>query len=165
MRFDATIKIIPVSWTAPEAEALRTIRFTVFCDEQKVPREIELDDIDPIAHHVLGIDVNGNPVATGRLFADPDDPGGGRIGRMAVIATERGRGYGGKILAALMREGLRRGYVRLTLHAQVQAEPFYARYGFVAEDPVFDEAGIAHRTMRATAEQARRHLGLPEPPG
>ena len=35
------------------------------------------------------------------------------------------------------------------LHAQIRAEAFYARLGFVAEGGVFEDAGIPHRCMRA----------------
>ncbi len=33
------------------------------------------------------------------------------------------------------------------LDAQVQVIPFYEKLGFVAEGPVFDDAGIPHRRM------------------
>jgi predicted GNAT family N-acyltransferase len=35
----------------------------------------------------------------------------------------------------------------VVLHAQTHALRFYERQGFVADGPVFDEAGIAHRRM------------------
>jgi predicted GNAT family N-acyltransferase len=34
------------------------------------------------------------------------------------------------------------------LNAQLHAVPFYARHGFAAEGDPFDDAGIAHVTMR-----------------
>jgi predicted GNAT family N-acyltransferase len=40
------------------------------------------------------------------------------------------------------------GHAELRLHAQLTAQAFYARHGFTAEGPRFDEAGIAHQSMR-----------------
>jgi predicted GNAT family N-acyltransferase len=39
------------------------------------------------------------------------------------------------------------GVLTLMLHSQVSAIPFYAKLGFVAQGPAYDEAGIPHRNM------------------
>jgi ElaA protein len=39
------------------------------------------------------------------------------------------------------------GLRRAKLGSQVHAVPFYERLGFVAEGPVYDDAGIPHRDM------------------
>jgi len=36
----------------------------------------------------------------------------------------------------------------LKLHAQMPVVSFYERLGYTAEGPVFDEAGILHRSMK-----------------
>jgi predicted GNAT family N-acyltransferase len=47
-------------------------------------------------------------------------------------------------LIAIARQ---RGDVRVRLHAQTRAMPFYARFGFAPVGVEFMEAGIPHRTM------------------
>ena len=133
------IVITTVSFEA-EREAIYEIRKTVFIIEQAVPEEIEIDEHDSDARHVLAY-VDGRAVGTGRITSD------GRIGRMAVLAEYRGRGVGRAILDALIAIGCRAITPELFLSAQCHAIPFYERSGFVAEGPVYQEAGIDHRHM------------------
>ncbi|MGK5015260.1 MULTISPECIES: GNAT family N-acetyltransferase [unclassified Janthinobacterium] len=118
------------------------IRFEVFVDEQKVPAEIELDDMDAVCLHAVAYDGSGNAIGTGRLLPD------GHIGRMAVRQPGRGTGVGGAILSLLMQKARERGDAAVVLNAQTVAAPFYARHGFVQQGEVFEEAGIAHVEMR-----------------
>lgn len=118
------------------------IRFEVFVDEQKVPAEIELDDMDAVCLHAVAYDDFGAAIGTGRLLPD------GHIGRMAVRQPGRGTGVGGAILTLLMDKARARGDAAVVLNAQTVAAPFYARHGFVQAGDVFEEAGIAHVEMR-----------------
>jgi predicted GNAT family N-acyltransferase len=152
------IRVEPIAWDSPQGEMARRIRIEVFVKEQRVPPELELDDIDRIAYHVLAYDAARKPMATGRLFEDPARPNRGRIGRMAVEPSARGQGYGNAVLRALMREGLRRGYEKLVLDSQVHAVPFYAKAGFTAFGEEHYDAGIRHRMMEMSAEKARKIL-------
>ncbi len=117
------------------------VRFTVFVQEQGVPVELELEPLDADCVHAV-IEIDGRPVATGRLCPD------GRIGRMAVLKDFRSQGLGSEILRALISAAEKRGHDETYLHAQLHALDFYARHGYVAEGPEFDEAGISHRHMR-----------------
>jgi len=136
------MKIIVDNWEALRADA-QPIRFDVFVDEQQVPAEIELDDMDAVSLHAVAYDEQGAPLATGRLLPD------GHIGRMAVRRTGRGKGVGGAVLQALMGAARQRGDSGVVLNAQRHAEPFYAAHGFEREGDEFMEAGIPHITMRA----------------
>ena len=118
------------------------IRFEVFVDEQKVPAEIELDDMDAVCLHAVAYDASGVAIGTGRLLPD------GHIGRMAVRQPGRGTGVGGAILTLLMEKARERGDAAVVLNAQTVAAPFYARHGFVQQGEQFEEAGIAHVEMR-----------------
>lgn len=118
------------------------IRFEVFVDEQKVPAEIELDDMDAVCLHAVAYDEAGKAIGTGRLLPD------GHIGRMAVRQPGRGTGVGGAILTLLMDKARARGDAAVVLNAQTVAAPFYARHGFVQQGEQFEEAGIAHVEMR-----------------
>ena len=143
--------VMPVGWSAAREE-LRRIRYAVFVEEQKVPEELEWDDADELAYHVLALSGAREPIGTGRLLPD------GRIGRMAVALDWRSRGVGAAILQALIERAKAAGFTRVHLHAQTHALGFYARYGFVVEGEEFDEAGIPHRAMALTLapEPSRR---------
>jgi len=128
-----------MSWEEARAQA-SPIRFTVFCEEQGVPREIELDEHDAVSVHALVFD-EGKPVATGRLLPD------GHIGRMAVLKDWRNRGLGGLMLQRLIEKARERGDKRIVLSAQVHAVPFYRAHGFVPQGSEYMEAGIRHQQM------------------
>jgi len=137
-----------VDWEAARADA-RPVREAVFVVEQKVPLEMEWDDLDPVCVHAIARDAAGRAIGTGRLLPDA------RIGRMAVLAEWRGRGVGAAVLVALVERAEQRGMKQVTLHAQTHAAGFYARYGFVAEGDVFMEADIPHVTMTRTLAAGR----------
>ncbi|MGY1827832.1 GNAT family N-acetyltransferase [Blastococcus sp. SYSU DS0541] len=133
-----------VATPADRAEVV-ALRTRVFVDEQGVPPEIEQDDADATALHVLSRDGSGRVVATGRLLLDGATA---RIGRMAADAAVRGRGHGAAVLAELHRQALAGGATEVVLHAQLPARRFYERAGYAAVGEVYEEAGIAHVTMR-----------------
>jgi predicted GNAT family N-acyltransferase len=127
-------------WERARAEASR-IRLAVFVEEQRVPREIEMDEHDAASVHALAYD-DGAVVGTGRLLSD------GHIGRMAVLKAHRAHGVGGAILLRLIEEARRRGMREVVLSAQTHALEFYRKHGFAPRGPVYIEAGIPHREMR-----------------
>lgn len=131
-----------VDWEARQATLL-AIRVAVFVDEQGVPPELEHDEHDRRAIHLLASNHEGRPVGTARLLTD------GHIGRMAVLPAWRNRGIGTAMLRRLLQIAAGQGLSSVFLHAQCQAEPFYARLGFTAKGGVFQDAGIPHRCMRA----------------
>jgi len=135
----AQIDVVNTSF-AENRELIFGIRKTVFVVEQSVPEDIELDELDPDAQHVLAF-IDGVPVGTGRITSQ------GRIGRMAVLSEYRGHGVGREILLALVEMGRNFGIDRLCLSAQCHAIPFYERMGFVAQGDIYEEAGIPHRWM------------------
>jgi predicted GNAT family N-acyltransferase len=127
----------------PDLDRAFEIRRQVFLEEQKVSPELEYDDDDRRAVHVVAAR-RGEVIATGRIVFHPDHA---RVGRMAVLAEHRGRGVGRAILLELLRAAGEHGARHIVLHAQVQAIGFYESLGFVASGDVFDEAGIPHRQM------------------
>jgi predicted GNAT family N-acyltransferase len=133
----------------PEVVDLRT---RVFVGEQGVPPEIERDDRDAGAVHVVSRagsgELAGRVVATGRLLLSEDGSGTAGIGRMAADASVRGQGHGAAVLDELHRQAALRGATAVELHAQVTARRFYERAGYTAVGEEYLEAGIAHITMR-----------------
>lgn len=141
---EAMARIEIGSWQSLGAGA-RQVRREVFIDEQHIPMEMEIDQADETAVHALACNRMGVPVATGRLLQRSS--GVGQIGRMAVTRVLRGANLGRDVLLALMQAASQRGDHAVVLHAQRNAELFYARFGFVARGEAFEEAGIMHIEM------------------
>ncbi len=119
------------------------VRIAVFVEEQQIPREEELDDLDATAVHCVAY-LAGTPVGAGRLvLAD----GYAKIGRMAVLPSYRGSGIGRDVLKALEREAANRGMSHVKLSAQLHAAGFYDRAGYQRIGDVYDEVGIPHIAM------------------
>lgn len=145
------IQVVPVKNQGDFAAAM-AIREVVFIEEQSVPVELERDDEDPTAFHVIAFN-RGHAIATGRLLEMAVAPEGetgrwGQIGRMAVLAAQRKHGVGRRVLAALENEARRRGFAGVMVHSQVHAQGFYEREAYAALGPVFVEAGMPHVEMR-----------------
>ena len=122
--------------------SIRHVRETVFIDEQRVPRDLEFDERDPLCLHVLVFD-GDTPIGTGRLDLDY----GGKVGRVAVVATHRRAGVGTAVMERLHAIARERKQPRLWCHAQLTAVPFYERLGYARSGPLFVEAGIDHVRM------------------
>ncbi|MDY0745662.1 YbgC/FadM family acyl-CoA thioesterase [Paucibacter sp. R3-3] len=145
--FEAGEPVIEVrigGWDELGAQA-GAIRQAVFVDEQKIPAEMEWDAADASCVHAVAFNRFGMPLATGRLLEHV--PGVAKIGRMAVARSMRGGRVGRAVLDALMREGRALGYGEAVLHAQLSAQGFYTRAGFVQRGASFEEAGIGHVEM------------------
>ena len=61
-----------------------SIRIEVFVEEQGVPSEEELDELDETSFHAIAR-INTYPVGTGRLI--PEGNNNGRIGRMGKLGN------------------------------------------------------------------------------
>jgi len=135
--------ILIQSWQEASKAAF-AIRHKVFIEEQGVPEDLELDELDPLAMHALAFQ-DSKCVGTGRLV----NIGGqnGQIDRMAVLPRFRNQGFGRGILRKLMAHAQSEGMVSLILHSQVSAIPFYEKQGFQIQGNVYDEVGIPHRNM------------------
>ena len=137
------MKLVIQSWQ--EARDLATrVRHAVFVEEQYVPIELELDSIDSRAWHALAY-LNGVCVGTARLFTENDRC---HIGRMAVLATYRRQGLGSALLSTLVQYAQAHHMGSIYLNAQVAVIPFYAKFHFISEGAIFNDAGILHQTMR-----------------
>jgi predicted GNAT family N-acyltransferase len=149
--------------SAQDMAAVYALRYGVFVGEQAVPEELERDELDEAADHVVALR-DGVVIGTGRLVdgrIDVDgrlEPGSlgaiGTIGRMAVSASARGIGTGRALLDRLVERAGERGLPAVELHAQVHARVFYQRAGFSAFGDVYLEAGIEHVGMRRDLQAA-----------
>jgi predicted GNAT family N-acyltransferase len=126
--------------------AAQVVRTAVFVQEQGISPEDEWDADDAIALHAVLLDINGAPMGNARLLQPTANVA--KVGRMAVLKEARGRGYGVRLLQALVLEARRRGNKEVRLSAQRSAEGFYTAYGFSIVGEPFDEVGIPHVEMR-----------------
>ena len=137
------MEILIKSWKEAEADAF-LVRQKVFIQEQRVPAELELDEFDSSAVHVLAYQ-DKHCIGTGRLVNLSNQQS--QIGRMAVLAQFRGTGTGKQILEKLIQLASSQEAKLIVLHSQVAAIPFYEKLGFEVQGPTYDEAGIPHRNM------------------
>ncbi len=134
-------RILITDWRS-DRQRLSQIRRTVFIDEQGVPAELEWDDDDASAVHLLAVDSGDMPIGCARVLPD------GHIGRMAVLQSWRGKGVGRALLQRALEAARAQGHSIVRLSAQIHAAGFYVRHGFVAEGDEYLEAGIPHLAMR-----------------
>ena len=125
-------------------DACMAIRQRVFVEEQNVPPELEHDEYDATAVHLLARDAEGRAVGTARLLIDG---AAAKIGRVAVLAEARGTGAGLALIRAALAELRHRGVAEARLGSQTHAIGFYEKLGFAAEGLEYDDAGIPHRDM------------------
>ena len=119
------------------------MRRIVFIEEQGVSLADEIDGMDDEAVHVL-LTQNGAPVGTARMLSNGDT---GKIGRVAVLKPHRGKGYGKRLVMALIEHAKAQGLARVKLGSQMDAAGFYEGLGFTATGDPFLDAGQPHQMM------------------
>lgn len=125
-------------------EQARAVRRTVFVEEQGVSEDLEMDDKDSDATHVVITD-GETPVATARTrFVEADVV---KIERVAVLESYRGEGLGKEVMTTAEQAAVDSGATEAVLHAQRRVEDFYSGIGYEAVGEEFEEAGIPHVEM------------------
>jgi predicted GNAT family N-acyltransferase len=127
-------------------EEVFRIRREVFVEEQHVPEAEEYDTFEDTSRHFLVI-ADGNPVATARWRVTDL---GIKLERFAVRQSWRGQGVGGALLQAVLEDVQQYNAdnnLKVYLHAQLDAIPFYSAYRFVIEGERFEECNILHYKM------------------
>lgn len=113
----------------------------MFVKEQSVSAEEEWDGQDEHCLHFLAVNQAGVALGCARLQAN------GKVERMAVLEHSRHLGIGRKLLTSVIESATTSGLTDLYLHAQLHAEPFYRRMGFLPQGETFVEANIEHVRM------------------
>jgi predicted GNAT family N-acyltransferase len=121
------------------------LRERVFCGEQGVLPEEEVDGRDDDAEHLVAIDGRGGEVVgTLRLLTDGATA---KIGRVVVARERRREGIALRMLERAVARAAEIGCTRAILAAQTRATEVYRRAGFEVESGVFTEARIEHVWM------------------
>ncbi|WP_054027015.1 GNAT family N-acetyltransferase [Bacillus sp. FJAT-28004] len=129
--------------TDEQLEEAYKIRKTVFVKEQGVAEEVELDEFDAIADHVL-VYYENVPVGTGRVRIVDDMA---KIERICVLASHRMHKLGKAIMDELELIAHEKGLKKAKLHGQVQAAAFYEKQGYEVASTIFMEENIPHVKM------------------
>ncbi len=126
------------------------LRFEVFVDEQGVPPEIELDEEDAHAVHVIA-EESGIAIGCARVIFDGEEA---HIGRLAVKKAYRGRGIGASICRFIIDIARERKCRCAWLNSQLHAVGFYETLGFLPVGDTFLEAGIEHTRMELDVQKS-----------
>lgn len=121
----------------------KKIREEVFVSEQGFQNEF--DEIDNYAIHIVFYEKD-MPVAVCRYYKDKEK-NTYIIGRIAVLKAHRGKQLGQFILEVLEKNILSEGGNKISLSAQVQAQSFYSKYGYVAKGEVYMDENCPHICM------------------
>ena len=138
------MRIVAVDASSDLMPAAYAVRHQVFVNEQAVPPALERDALDDLAIHLVALR-GDDVIGTLRIVVSGANA---RIGRMAVLAAERRGGVGTRLMERAHEVARTMNVKEITLHAQLTAKDFYAKLGYCEEGDIFEEAGIAHVTMR-----------------
>ena len=137
---------VEIAQSESQLEEVFSVRKTVFVQEQNVPLEEEIDEHENQSTHFILYD-GDRPAGAGR-FRLLD--GIGKVERICVLKSLRGKGAGREIMQAIEQYAAGRSISKLKLNAQTYAIPFYEGLGYEVVSEEFMDAGIPHRTMIIT---------------
>ena len=132
--------------TKEQLDTVFSIREEVFVIEQEVDPSEEYDEFEDISIHFLA-KLSGQPAGTARWrFTEK----GVKLERFAVLKPMRGKGVGYVLVNAVV-EDIKSHHdskgKKLYLHAQLDAMPLYAKFGFQKVGDMFEECNIKHFKM------------------
>lgn len=135
--------ILFIDSRSPYWPLAQKLRVDVFVKEQAVPEEIEIDEYDKEAQHIVVLRER-EVIGTMRLIVYGDAL---KIGRVAVRKDFRRAGIGLRMMEEGLQYAIREGFKKAVLDSQVYVAEFYRKLGFIEEGEVFEEAGIPHIRM------------------
>ncbi len=133
-----TISVIENEQLMQEAQK---IRFTVFVEEQHVPRELELDQFEQCSTHLLAR-INDHAVGTLRFRVYQQFV---KIERVAILPKYRGLDLGRQLMQTA-EQIIHQRYPgqSILLYAQQRSLKFYLKLGYQQMGEPFLQAGIEH---------------------
>ena len=135
---------VAIVTTDRERKDAFSVRRKVFVEEQGVPLNLELDELDQTADHFV-VYTADTPIGAGRIRET--NVGIGKVERVCILSEYRGQHLGKLIMQALEGHAKTKGFEKVVLNAQSYAIPFYEKIGYVITTPEFMDAGIPHRAM------------------
>jgi len=120
------------------------IRNEVFVEEQDVPVELEIDDLEDQTEHIV-LYQNDEPMATARIYNVESKTY--KVQRVATLKKHRGQGYGATLMKQIEQRIKALDGSKITLGGQNTALLFYEKLDYQIEGDEFMDAGIPHHTM------------------
>lgn len=127
------------SWANLEHDA-KSIRESVFIQEQNIAEADEWDELDALSIHFIVYDANV-AIATARLLENNS------VGRVAVLKEYRGKGIGRLLILDIIQTAKNEQRAFLKLSSQVHAIQFYESLGFQFQGEQYLDCGIPHIDM------------------
>lgn len=129
-----------------EMEKSYAIRKKVFCEEQKISKEIEFDNLDHLCSHFLIFD-DKNVIATARVRQKEENLL--KIERVAVLFEFRRLKVGSTLINNIIQYFINlNDSISFVLHSQVAVADFYKSINFISYGDKFFEDGIPHIAMK-----------------
>jgi predicted GNAT family N-acyltransferase len=136
--------LIKICLFTDESKTIRSIRETVFQDEQGISSELEWDGLDEQCLHLIA-KLGSESVGVGRLRELTVERL--KLERLAVLANYRQQGVGSEMVHTAIAYSKEQGYQQMMIHAQASIAEFYEHLGFAKIGKPFTEAGIEHIKM------------------
>jgi predicted GNAT family N-acyltransferase len=129
------------------APLLKNVREKVFICEWRIPKHIEFDRKDRLAHHMLVCDdQTQEPIATGRILPS------GEISRVAVLMEFRQKQIDLFVLKGLLSIAKELDLDEVFIHSMLDSVAYFIRHNFKAVGAVFMEAGMPRQRMVCSIE-------------
>ena len=129
-----------------EMDESYAIRTKVFCEEQKISKEIEFDNLDHLCGHFLIFD-DKKAIATARVRQKEKSVL--KIERVAVLLEFRRLKVGSILIKNTIKHYMNLDDNKsIVLHSQVAVADFYKSLNFISYGNDFFEDGIPHIAMK-----------------
>jgi len=133
-----------IAKTQDDLNACMDLRRAVFVIEQGFSEDSEFDEIDQTCTHILLHD-GDTPIGTARIFRVN---GTGKIGRICVAKSHRGRKLGQALVQFALDEFAKDPQLtQAYLSAQTYALPFYQSLGFESQGDEYPDEHVPHIDM------------------
>ncbi|KIJ69947.1 hypothetical protein HYDPIDRAFT_121162 [Hydnomerulius pinastri MD-312] len=132
------------------------VRIDVFVHEQGFPLDVEVDEQDPTATHILlRLLPSLTPIGTIRAHK-VEGANYYKLSRLAVLKLYRQYRFGRDLVLALHQwvkdDAKQTGEMQVAKvvnHSQLPVKAFYSKFGYQSEGDEFDEDGAPHQKMVA----------------
>ncbi|WP_085297297.1 GNAT family N-acetyltransferase [Cognaticolwellia mytili] len=131
------------------APLLKNVREQVFVCEWRIPKNVEFDQKDRYAFHVLACkDISQEPIGTGRILST------GEISRVAVLKSCRKDEVDKVILQALFTIAREMSLKEIFIYSPLDSIAYFRKFNFNTAGAVFMEAGLPKQKMICPLDNA-----------
>ena len=131
------------------------IRKAVFTEEYGIPEDVELDDDDIMAMHVI-LDYENEKVGTGRMKFDGETF---ILDKMAVLKEHRNNGYGEFIVRMLLDKVFLANGKEIFTDATKDTVEFFKKIGFVEIGDEYEKDKLIYVPMKVQKGSVKTKCG------